>query len=42
MMRSISVGNYISVQGMFVREAANGNIVVRVGDKTFVGKPVSH
>ncbi|SDF45533.1 hypothetical protein SAMN04488117_104201 [Celeribacter baekdonensis] len=41
MMRSISVGKYISVQGLFVGETADGNIQVRVGDKTFEGKPVS-
>ena len=41
MMRSISVGNYISVQGFFVREVEGGNIVVRVGERTFEGKPIS-
>ncbi|WP_199908083.1 hypothetical protein [Celeribacter baekdonensis] len=41
MMRSISVGKYISVQGLFVGETTDGNIQVRVGDKTFEGKPVS-
>lgn len=41
MMRSISLGKYISVQGLFVREATSGKIVVRVGDKTFEGAPIS-
>lgn len=41
MMRSISLGKYISVQGMFVRDANSGKIVVRVGDKTFEGTPIS-
>ncbi len=40
MMRSITLGKYISVQGLFAGETENGNILVRVGDKTFVGKPV--
>ncbi|MCA0042102.1 hypothetical protein [Celeribacter litoreus] len=40
MIRSITLGKYISVQGQFVSEMANGNIQVRVGDKTFVGKPI--
>lgn len=42
MMRSITLGKYISVQGQFIGETQNGKIQVRVGDKTFVGKPVSH
>ena len=41
MMRSISLGKYISVQGLFVSELNNGNIVVQVGAKTFEGKPIS-
>jgi hypothetical protein len=40
MMRSITLGKYISVQGMFVREASAGKIVVSVGEKTFEGTPV--
>ncbi|SLN10926.1 hypothetical protein AQS8620_00070 [Aquimixticola soesokkakensis] len=42
MMRTITLGNYISVQGTFVSEASNGKVVVRVGDRTFEGKPVSY
>ncbi|WP_175474780.1 hypothetical protein [Celeribacter indicus] len=41
-MRSITLGKYISVQGHYVGETSNGNILVRVGDKTFTGKPVSY
>lgn len=41
MIRSITLGKYISVQGLFVRETADGRVVVRVGDKTFEGKPIS-
>ena len=41
MIRTISLGSYISVQGLFERAAANGNIVVRVDAQTFEGKPVS-
>jgi hypothetical protein len=41
MIRSITMGKYISVQGMFVRESSMGKIVVRVGDKTFEGTPIS-
>ncbi|WP_280633990.1 hypothetical protein [Paracoccus ravus] len=40
MIRTITIGSYISVQGVFERQVANGNIVVRVGTKTYEGKPV--
>lgn len=40
MIRTITIGSCISVQGTFERQTPNGNIVVRVGGKTFEGKPV--
>lgn len=40
MIRTISMGRYISVQGLFERLAHNGNIVIRVGSRTYVGKPI--
>ena len=40
MIRTISIGSYISVQGLYEHSVANGNIVVRVGSQTFEGKPV--
>lgn len=40
MIRTITVGTCISVQGMFERELGNGNIAVRVGEHTYVGRPV--
>ena len=40
MVRTITVGNYISIQGQFVRSLADGRIVVRVGREEFVGRPV--
>ncbi|PRX31188.1 hypothetical protein SAMN05216257_10432 [Meinhardsimonia xiamenensis] len=40
MLRTIMVGKYISVQGEFVRELANGLIEVRVGSRTYTGRPV--
>ena len=42
MIRTISVGSYISVQGLFEGATSNGNILVRVGNRTFEGKPVGH
>ncbi|WP_417242109.1 hypothetical protein [Celeribacter sp.] len=41
MIKSITLGNYISVQGLFVRDSTDGKIVVRVGEKTFEGTPVA-
>lgn len=40
MIRTIQIGGYISVQGLFERMNPNGNIVVRVGKQTYEGKPV--
>ncbi|WP_164876112.1 hypothetical protein [Falsirhodobacter deserti] len=40
MLRTITIGTCISVQGTFVGNAADGKIIVSVGDKTFVGRPV--
>lgn len=41
MLRTITIGSCVSVQGMFIRKLDNGKIVVRVGEKTFVGFPVT-
>lgn len=41
MLRTISVGSCISVQGFFVGQLSDGKIVVRVDDKSFVGFPVA-
>jgi uncharacterized protein YdeI (BOF family) len=40
MLRTISVGSCVSVQGLLVRQLSDGQIEVRVDDKTFVGRPV--
>ncbi len=40
MHRTITVGNYLSVQGTFVRQLPDGRIEVRVGSKVFAGHPV--
>lgn len=41
MIRTISVGSCVSIQGLFVNQLADGKIVVKVDEKTFVGYPVS-
>lgn len=40
MIRTITVGSCISVQGMFERDLGDGKIVVRIGDQTYTGKAV--
>lgn len=40
MLKTITVGTCISVQGTFVKSLSNGRIVVRVGDRVFEGRPV--
>ena len=41
MLRTIIIGTCVSVQGQFVRQLDNGNIVIRVDDKTYEGKPAN-
>ena len=40
-LRTISLGTCVSVQGQLVSQLADGKIVVRVDGKTFVGYPVN-
>jgi hypothetical protein len=42
MLRTITLGTCISVQGTFVRALANGKIVVQVGQRMFEGFPIAH
>ncbi|WP_176224323.1 hypothetical protein [Maritimibacter sp. HL-12] len=41
MVRTITVGNYLSIQGLFVRKLGDGRIVVRIGKEEYTGRPVS-
>jgi hypothetical protein len=41
MVKTITVGSCVSIQGMFVRALADGRIVVRVGQEEFAGRPVT-
>lgn len=41
MLRTISLGTCVSVQGVVVGKTADGKLMVRVDDKTFVGYPVT-
>ena len=40
MLRTIQTGTHISIQGEFVRNYPDGNVMVRVGQAFYVGKPV--
>ena len=40
MLRTITIGTSISVQGVFVRNLPDGRIAVRTGDDVVVGTPV--
>ncbi len=41
MLRTITVGNYVQIQGLFVKELSNGCVVVSVNDRLYEGTPVS-
>ena len=41
MLRTISLGSCVSVQGLMVSQLADGKIVIKVDEKTFVGYPVA-
>lgn len=41
MLKTITIGTCISVQGTFVRALSNGKIAVQVGQRIFEGTPVS-
>lgn len=40
MIRTIEIGTCVLVQGVVVRDMQNGQVAVRVGEQTFVGRPV--
>lgn len=41
MLRTITLGSCVSVQGVVVGQLADGKIMVKVDEKTFVGFPVA-
>ena len=40
MLRTITIGNHLSIQGTFVQMLQNGLMEVRVGAQVFAGRPV--
>ena len=41
MLRTISIGEYLQIQGLFVKTLENGKVVVSIGTRQYEGKPVS-
>jgi hypothetical protein len=41
MLRTITLGTSVSVQGMYVRDLADGRILVRVDNREIAGHPAS-
>ena len=41
MIKTIAIGKYITAQGVFVKTLPNGHIVIKAGQKTLSGLPVS-
>ena len=41
MLKTITLGSAVSVQGTYVRALPDGRIVVKVDDKTYAGVPVT-
>ena len=40
MLRTITVGNHIQVQGLFVRSLENGKVIVSIGERQYQGQLV--
>jgi len=41
MLRTIEIGSCVSVQGLLVKQLDNGRVVIRVGDRTYEGVPIT-
>ncbi len=41
MLRTITLGSAVSIQGIYVRALPDGRIVVKVDDTSYVGAPVT-
>ncbi|WP_448327607.1 hypothetical protein [Sulfitobacter sp. M13] len=40
MLRTITIGSTVSVQGIFVRDMPDGRITVKVDNAIYTGKPI--
>ncbi|MEI6797950.1 MAG: hypothetical protein WCO04_01885 [Pseudomonadota bacterium] len=41
MLRTITIGSSVFIQGTFLKEFADGQIAIKVFDGTYVGRPVA-
>ena len=41
MLRTVTIGSHVSIQGIFVKLLECGRMQVRVGSRIFTGQPVS-
>lgn len=41
MLRTITIGTTVSVQGVYVRDMPDGRITVKVDNDIYTGKPIS-
>ncbi len=41
MLRTITIGTTVSVQGIFVRDMPDGRVSVKVDDNIYTGKPIT-
>ncbi|PYE84431.1 hypothetical protein [Pseudoroseicyclus aestuarii] len=41
MLKTITLGSCVQVQGLLVKQLEDGSLVVSVGDRTYRGRPVS-
>lgn len=41
MVRTITLGSCVSVQGIYIRDLPEGRVLVRVGEHEFAGRPIN-
>ena len=41
MLRTITIGSTVSIQGIFVRDTHDGRMTVQVDNATYTGKPIN-
>ncbi|WP_341212640.1 hypothetical protein [uncultured Limimaricola sp.] len=41
MLQTILIGSCISVQGLLVKQLANGRMLIRVGERLYEGRPAN-
>lgn len=40
MLRTITLGSCVSVQGIYIKDMPDGRVAVKVDDTVFAGKPI--